>query len=545
MRPTGEVRNGARYFVYERTPAAAEANQAFQACVNSGDPNALVAFLHRFPYHVDGLLQLSEFCKQTSDYELAAELIERAFYALESAFDPEFQLCSSSSSTSSTSTSSTSATPLTCKLEFAHAENQAFFRTTFRHIHMLSRRGCCRTALECCKMLLSLDDSDPLALVLQLDQYALRSQQYDFLSRFANEFVVAPPASASKSVRERHQQQQRTSTSTTEAPAPATATATATAASATESQRGLLLPNMYYSVALANYHLANDLQEAYDKATEPEQRLELAARVESQRAEADRLLQRALTVFPAVLCPLLDKCNKELHDPATGAPIQLASCAYFMGAYSPPSLARLVTLFVDRCYNMWTEQSINQWLARNVAVILAKHAAGTVYDNRLWRTDCELVLARFPVHGGRDPYAHLRVDDFNDNVAALPADLVQQLNEAGGAPMLDAYDAAPPPVVPAHTTNPLSLFLTTLLPWYAKSSRERARERERIAAHAHPTRNEVPNAPYQGEPEAGAELVARLMELLGVGGGTHDANEDHDDDDDANEHDDDTLPHQE
>jgi len=76
-----------------------------------------------------------------------------------------------------------------------------------------------------------------------------------------------------------------------------------------------------------------------------------------------------------------------------------------------------------------------------------------------------------------------------------------------------------------------------------ESARERARER--IAAHAHPTRNEVPNAPYQGEPEAGAELVARLMELLGVGGGTHDANEDHDDDDDANEHDDDTLPHQE
>jgi hypothetical protein len=116
----------------------------------------------------------------------------------------------------------------------------AFYRAMFRHIQMMARRGCCRTALECCKLLLSLDNSDPLALVLQIDQYALRSQQYEFLSRFASSFSIAPPKIASQAMHDRHHQ-------ATEL--------------ATESERGLLLPNLYYSVALANFHIYQDLQE--------------------------------------------------------------------------------------------------------------------------------------------------------------------------------------------------------------------------------------------------------------------------------------------
>jgi hypothetical protein len=52
MRYTGVMRNGCKYFNYEPTDAAPEANRAFLAAVNTGDPNALVAFLHRYPYHV-------------------------------------------------------------------------------------------------------------------------------------------------------------------------------------------------------------------------------------------------------------------------------------------------------------------------------------------------------------------------------------------------------------------------------------------------------------------------------------------------------------
>lgn len=50
-------------------------------------------------------------------------------------------------------------------------------------------RACYRTALEFCKLLLSLDpDGDPLAIKLALDFYALRSREYDWLIEFVSEF---------------------------------------------------------------------------------------------------------------------------------------------------------------------------------------------------------------------------------------------------------------------------------------------------------------------------------------------------------------------
>jgi hypothetical protein len=46
---------------------------------------------------------------------------------------------------------------------------------------MLGREGCSRTALECCKFLLSLDPTDPMFVVFIIDYYAIRSEQYEYL----------------------------------------------------------------------------------------------------------------------------------------------------------------------------------------------------------------------------------------------------------------------------------------------------------------------------------------------------------------------------
>lgn len=52
----------------------------------------------------------------------------------------------------------------------------------------MGQRACHRTALELCKVLLSLDpEGDPLAMVLVLDLYALRSRQFAWLLRVASE----------------------------------------------------------------------------------------------------------------------------------------------------------------------------------------------------------------------------------------------------------------------------------------------------------------------------------------------------------------------
>lgn len=46
----------------------------------------------------------------------------------------------------------------------------------------MGQKGCYRTALELCKLLLNLSpDDDPLAVSLMIDFYALRAQEYSWL----------------------------------------------------------------------------------------------------------------------------------------------------------------------------------------------------------------------------------------------------------------------------------------------------------------------------------------------------------------------------
>lgn len=59
---------------------------------------------------------------------------------------------------------------------------RSFFIALFRHILNVGQKGCYRTALELCKLLLNLSpDDDPLAVSLMIDFYALRAQEYSWL----------------------------------------------------------------------------------------------------------------------------------------------------------------------------------------------------------------------------------------------------------------------------------------------------------------------------------------------------------------------------
>jgi hypothetical protein len=44
--------------------------------------------------------------------------------------------------------------------------------------------GCHKTALETCKLLLSLDEGDPMGCLLMLDFYAIKAKSYHFLKLF-------------------------------------------------------------------------------------------------------------------------------------------------------------------------------------------------------------------------------------------------------------------------------------------------------------------------------------------------------------------------
>lgn len=139
----------------------------------------------------------------SEDNSMAAELIEHALYAYESAFHSMFSLTNGN-----------------CRIDYRREENRGFFIVLFKHAQFLAARACSRTALEISKLILSLDPvNDPLAVILTIDFYAIRSKQYDFLITLYKEWE--------------------------------------------HSHNLALLPNMAYSYALAMYH-ANKLDNADD-----------------------------------------------------------------------------------------------------------------------------------------------------------------------------------------------------------------------------------------------------------------------------------------
>ncbi|XP_014262295.2 transcription factor 25 [Cimex lectularius] len=167
-----ETKNGVQYFSYEHSLSYQEVQMRFLDAVESLNPEFIMRIINSHPYHVDALLQLSDICKLSEDLSMATELVQRALYCLECAFHPSFSVASGN-----------------CRLDYRKQENRSLYIALFKHMMYIGSRACYRTSLEFCKLILSLDpEGDPLAVVLVMDFYALRSQEYKWLLRIANEW---------------------------------------------------------------------------------------------------------------------------------------------------------------------------------------------------------------------------------------------------------------------------------------------------------------------------------------------------------------------
>ncbi len=93
--------------------------------------------LAKSPYHVDTLLQLSEYLMHQDQSEVGVDLLERALYACQSAFHLSFNFTSGN-----------------CRLDYRVQENRSFFIALFRYVFYVASRSCYRSALEYSKMLL-------------------------------------------------------------------------------------------------------------------------------------------------------------------------------------------------------------------------------------------------------------------------------------------------------------------------------------------------------------------------------------------------------
>ncbi|NXP44744.1 TCF25 factor, partial [Heliornis fulica] len=295
-----DTRRGVQYFTFKHHREYQQVQFKFLDAVESMDPNNIVPLLEALePYHVDSLLQLSDVCRVQENQEMARDLIEQALYSLECSFHPVFSLTSG-----------------TCRLDYRRPENRAFFLALFKHLTFLEKRGCPRTALEFCKLILSLDpENDPLCVLLLIDFLSLRAREYTFLTRMFQEW---------------------------------------------ESHRNLSqLPNFAFSVPLAYFFLSQQ-----------EERSELE--LSQARETAARLIQLALIMFPSVLLPLLDRCSVQpdarvASHPFFGLNAQISQ---------PPALNQLTALYVGRAHPLWKDAAVMAWLETNVHEVLHVVEAG-------------------------------------------------------------------------------------------------------------------------------------------------------------------------
>lgn len=161
-----------QWYKYEHNQSYRVLQQKFLAAVESMDSDNIIKIINQQPYHIDSLIQLSELCKMSEDHAMASELIEHAILALESTFHPSFSL-----------------TMGNCRIDYRCQENRSLFVVLFKHAQYLEGRACSRTALEIAKLILSFDpETDPLAMILVVDYYALRAKQYQWIVQLYEEW---------------------------------------------------------------------------------------------------------------------------------------------------------------------------------------------------------------------------------------------------------------------------------------------------------------------------------------------------------------------
>ncbi|KAI5067333.1 hypothetical protein GOP47_0017861, partial [Adiantum capillus-veneris] len=270
------IKDGLQFFKYNYSPSYMETQKKYQMLSAFHDPNSIAMLLAQQPFHLDSLLALAELCKQLGDYQLSVEWLERCLFGLECAWHPSFNPFNGS-----------------CKLPFEHDTNKNFFYSLSKHMLHLGRRGCHRSALEVCKLLLNLDADDPLGALFSIDYFALRAEQYEWLERFADCYNM------DSSLR--------------------------------------LLPNFSFSLSVARFYL-EQRQAATDSGKENEV---IASR---------ELLKQALLLHPATLHKLVDKAPIK-EDAEWG---RILRHPHFKRATSGgPSLEHLINLYAERNHLIW------------------------------------------------------------------------------------------------------------------------------------------------------------------------------------------------
>ncbi|RYP36071.1 hypothetical protein DL767_003543 [Monosporascus sp. MG133] len=162
---------GTAEFAFAHDKGYNDLERQFFALVQMYDPMQLVHFLHRHPYHISSLIQVSKVAKQDQNSALSADLCERALFTFGrvslSAFRQKLEEGKA-------------------RLAFRRPENRQFWLAGYHYLKSLVMKGTYRTALEWSKLLLSMDLTDPYGIIHFIHPLAIRAHESKWFIDFCD-----------------------------------------------------------------------------------------------------------------------------------------------------------------------------------------------------------------------------------------------------------------------------------------------------------------------------------------------------------------------
>jgi hypothetical protein len=168
---TADTRCGAVEFSFAHDDHYNNLERQFFQLVQMYDPMQLVYFLHRHPYHVSSLIQVSKVAKQDQNSALAGDLCERALFTFGRVSLSGFRQKIEEGK---------------ARLEFRRPENRQFWLAGYHYLKSLTMKGTYRTALEWTKLLFSVDLNDPYGMIHFLHPMAIRAHESKWFIDFCD-----------------------------------------------------------------------------------------------------------------------------------------------------------------------------------------------------------------------------------------------------------------------------------------------------------------------------------------------------------------------
>ena len=400
LRATGDTTgDGKRIYEMAISDWYEQAEEMFEQAQATYDPRNVMGLLQSHPWHGGSLLAMADLHRSTGDGAYADELVEMFMYSLERGLPPLGTLL--------TPPSSNAFVPFT-------GYNRLLFKGMMRHVQVLSRRGLHRTALECLKLLYSLNEEDPVGVLACIDFYALRAGAHAWLR------------SMSQSV---------TQAST--------------------------MPNVVYSLALAS---ALDEGEPVKGGTAEDMMLKAlmihpAAMVRMQEKLKDLDVRLSIEWGVVMTTPFFSESTARLaRNPTLGKLVDIF-------------VERSHTLWKSPCAQVCMLRAAERLVSLvNASEDMQRESLPMGLSIPEWRSVGE---GAFPEGAEDASYAHLSISDFSDAVAAINPEELQALQGGDDEAEVDlmlamaAEMGAGGRAVPDDLgdAGPFAAFLRTLLPW--------------------------------------------------------------------------------